>query len=242
MKPEFACITSMDQNYFSRCGKAMLDSYQSRFTKKIPLFLYNEDNFNPKIKGVKNMGWDLGEDYLNFIARWKDKNSRVTTFSKKAFSIIHAMKNIECDYLIWLDADVICKKPMPYQLFELITSDSILSTHFGVIHEWPLKDNLDNISFSCETGFFILNKNHTKFNTFVSTYENFYIHDQTENLRRFYDGEVYGATVKILEKENAKMLDLNPGNAHKTPIPRSILAPYISHYKAGLKDTLKENN
>ena len=34
------------------------------------------------------------------------------------------------------------------------------------------------------------------------------------------------------------MLDLNAGHTHKTPIPRSVIGPYISHYKAGLKDSI----
>jgi hypothetical protein len=65
-----------------------------------------------------------------------------------------------------------------------------------------------------------------------------YVNDRNDNIRRFYDGEVYGETVRLLSQDGVQMLDLNPGNVHKTPIPRSILAPYISHNKAGLKDTI----
>jgi hypothetical protein len=32
------------------------------------------------------------------------------------------------------------------------------------------------------------------------------------------------------------MINLNPGK-HKTPISRSVLAPYLTHYKASLKET-----
>jgi hypothetical protein len=39
-----------------------------------------------------------------------------------------------------------------------------------------------------------------------------------------------------METTGAKMLELNPGQRHKTPIPRSVMAPYIMHYKAGAKD------
>ena len=31
-------------------------------------------------------------------------------------------------------------------------------------------------------------------------------------------------------------MELNPGQKHKTPIPRSVMAPYIKHYKAGAKE------
>jgi hypothetical protein len=56
------------------------------------------------------------------------------------------------------------------------------------------------------------------------------------NLRRFYDGEVYGAVVKEMVSHGAYIMELNPEHRHRTPIPRSVMAPYIMHYKAGAKD------
>lgn len=232
---KYAVITSMNKTYFDHCGKAMLESYKQNWN--IPLYLYNED-FNYKGKNVTNVGFDLGEEFEDFQERWKS-NAKVTTFSKKGFSIIHAMNTIDCDRLIWLDADNICKSRMHPQLLELISPDSVLSTHFGVIHNHKGKDY-----FSCETGFFIINKTHKKFNNFKNAYTEIYTKDKINNLRRFYDGEVYGETVNQID---AKYLELNQGYIHKTPIPRSILAPYIQHYKAGLKDhynndTLKQKH
>jgi len=232
---KYAVITSMNKKYFDHCGEAMLESYRQNWD--VPLYLYNEE-FSYKGKNVTNMGFNLGREFEEFQHRW-NSNSKITTFSKKGFSIIHAMNNIDCDRLIWLDADNICKRHMHEQLLDLISPDRILSTHFGVVHQHEGKDY-----FSCETGFFILNKKHSQFNDFKNTYTEIYTCDKTENLRRFYDGEVYGETVNQID---AEYLELNQGHIHKTPIPRSILAPYIQHYKAGLKDnynndTLKEKH
>jgi len=76
------------------------------------------------------------------------------------------------------------------------------------------------------------------FTDFKNTYKSIYVNDDYKNLRRFYDGEVYGETVLRLQEQGAEVLDLNKGWRHKTPIPRSVLGPYISHYKAGVKDTV----
>jgi hypothetical protein len=137
-----------------------------------------------------------------------------------------------------MDADTIVTRNVLLQLLELISPDDVLSTHYGVVHPWPSETDETRTAFSCETGFFILNKQHESFNKFREIYTDMYINDRFENIRRFYDGEVYGETVRLLANDGVKMLELNPGNIHKTPIPRSILAPYISHNKAGLKDTI----
>lgn len=226
---EYAAITSMDKKYWDKAGKAMLQSYKKHCSDSFPLYCYNEDGFNVKIKTVTPMGWDLGPAYAHF--QTTESNSRVRNFGKKAFSIIHAMNNVDADRLIWFDADTVIHSRIPLHLFELICPSDTLSTHFGVRHE---KDG--QIYFSCETGFFILNMKHPKFKDFRDLYTKIYTKKQTEGLRRFYDGEVYGKVVQTLEKEGAKMMDLNPGQRHKTPIPRSVIAPYVSHFKAGLKN------
>tara|TARA_R110000782_G_scaffold115297_1_gene205379 strand:+ start:700 stop:1443 length:744 start_codon:yes stop_codon:yes gene_type:complete len=225
----YALVTSMDKKYFLHCGKLMISSFEKKW-KNVDLYCYNED-FEFKSKLWKQLGWDLGEDYNNFYRRWTSDNQKVTTFGKKAFSIIHAMENVPCDWLIWVDADCEAIIDMNNQLLELISDPRYLSVHFGVKHTMD-----DNTYFSCETGFFMLNTHHSLYKEFCETYKSIYVNDDNKNLRRFYDGEVYGETVLRMQDKGADMLDLNKGHVHKTPIPRSILAPYIRHYKAGAKD------
>jgi len=230
---KYAAITSMNQKYYDHCGKSMLSSYKKFWSKNIPLYVYNEDNFNIKIKNVESVGWNLSNDYWDFQNR--HTNTKVKTFAKKGFPIIDAMQNIECDRLIWLDADTILQRGIHLQLLNLIAPDDVLSTHFSV---WHVKDNIEY--HSCETGFFILNRRHKGFEDFYDTYRDIYVNDKTDGLRRFYDGEVYGKTVELMQDKGYKVLNLNPSK-HKTPIPRSILSPYVTHYKAGLKDTLNND-
>ena len=230
---KYAAITSMDQKYYDHCGRSMLRSYKKFWSDKIPLYVYNEDNFAVKVKTVEPVGWNLSKDYWDFQDR--HTNTKVKTFAKKGFPIIDAMQNIDCDRLIWLDADTILQREIHSQLLNLIAPDDVLSTHFSV---WHRKDQIEY--HSCETGFFIVNKKHKGFEDFYNTYKNIYVNDKSQDLRRFYDGEVYGKTVELMQDKGYKVLNLNPGR-HKTPISRSILSPYITHYKAGLKDNLNNN-
>jgi|SRR6056297_589736 len=226
---KYAAFTSMDEKYYDHCGRAMLNSYKKHWAKTLPLYVYNEGEFDIKIKTPISLGWNLGTDYEQFQER--HTNDKVKTFAKKGFSIIDAMKNVDCDRLIWLDADTIITQDIHLQLLDLIAPDDVLSTHFSV---WHIKDNAE--FHSCETGFFILNRRHEGFEDFYNTYREIYVNDKTDGLRRFYDGEVYGKTVEIMQNRGYKTMNLNPAR-HKTPISRSLLSPYITHYKAGLKDT-----
>ena len=150
----------------------------------------------------------------------------VTSMDKKYF--LHCGKLMISSFeKKWKNVDL----DMNNQLLELISDPRYLSVHFGVKHTMD-----DNTYFSCETGFFMLNTHHSLYKEFCETYKSIYVNDDNKNLRRFYDGEVYGETVLRMQDKGADMLDLNKGHVHKTPIPRSILAPYIRHYKAGAKD------
>jgi hypothetical protein len=122
-------------------------------------------------------------------------------------------------------------------LLNLLSDDEVLSSHYGVKHNWPSETDPDRISFSCETGFFVVNRNHPMFQTMADRYREYYVKDLGALLRRFYDGEVYGAVVAEMEVLGAELMELNPGQKHKTPIPRSIMSPYIKHYKAGAKES-----
>jgi hypothetical protein len=213
----------------------MIESYIKNWSDTIPLSVYNED-FVIDCPKVINMGWQLGNDYNNFCQRWdQPENRKILTFAKKAYSIIDAMKNIDCDRLIWIDSDCIIKKQLSDDIIDEIMPESKLASYFGV---WHTQDGREY--FSCETGFFVLNKNHPAFDYFSTVYSNIYNTDDYDNLRRFYDGEVFGETVTRLSDLGIDMLNLSPVDKknkkkYKTPIKRSLLKDYIDHYKAGSK-------
>lgn len=232
---KYACITSVSQAYYDHCGQACIESFSQHWPDDITLHVYNEDIEKPKKKKhVEYIPWNQLTEFPEFANRHDNRN--VVKFAKKAFSIIHAMENIDCDRLIWLDADTITVRPTNDTFLKLISPDDALSTHFGVKHSWPSDTDPHRLSFSCETGFFIVNKRHPKFPQFANRYKEFYMKDLGLNLRRFYDGEVYGAVVAEFASRGVKMMDLNPDPFIKTPFPHSVLDPYIKHFKAGRKD------
>jgi hypothetical protein len=226
---KISVITSFNDYYYNLIGKYCVSSFLKNWPNEINLTCYVEDCKLEDHERIEEIPFsDLSPTYFEFQqSKFKD---RVKTFAKKGYSIIHAMENIECDRLIWIDADVITHKPMSFDFIDTICSDSDLATFMGVVHE---KEN--KRYFSCESSFFILNKRHNHFTDFRKRYREYYDDKITDNLRRFYDGEVLGATIKDLE-HLGNMKDLNPSTAHKTPMGRSILKNNFIHYKAGLKE------
>lgn len=234
---KFACITSVSQQYYDHCGQACIESFQAYWPKDIELHIYNEDMARPpKGKRTNYVPWKFLKDFPEFASR--TENGHVIKFAKKAYSIIHAFEYLNVDRIIWLDADTVTTREIPTHFLELISPDDVLSTHFGVKHHWPSDDEPNRQSFSCETGFFIANKRHPMFRQMSARYKQYYNEDLGYNLRRFYDGEVYGAVVAEMQQQGAKLLDLNRDHEIKTPIPRSVIAPYITHFKAGRKDSV----
>ena len=233
---KYVCITSLNQEYYDKCGRACIETFRQFWPDSIDLVVYNEDMSKPP--KAKFLSWEpwkvLGRDYTDFVKR--TDNSKVVQFAKKAFPIIHAMENIDCDRLVWIDADVASIAKMHPRFLEMISPDDVLSSHFGVWHDWPSEEEPTRRSFSCETGFFIVNKRHPMFELMKNRYKEYYTKDLGYSLRRFYDGEVYGKVVAEMEEQGAKLFELNDDYKYKSPIPRSILGPYIHHYKAGLKD------
>lgn len=222
-------VTSFNEKYYNLIGKYCVASFLKNWPTDIKLNCYVEGMHLVENEKVNQIPFDdLPESYFKF--QESSHNNRVKTFAKKGYSIIHALENIDADVIIWIDADVITHTKVPFDFLQNLCSYEDLCTFMGVLHE---KD--DVTYFSCESSFFAVNKAHKNFLRFANRYREYYDNELTENLRRFYDGEVLGATILDLKKFG-NMKDLNPASAHKTPMPRTILNDYFKHLKAGLKE------
>ena len=181
---KFACITSVNQQYYDHCGRACIESFDAYWPKDVQLYVYNEDIVKPKKgKRVTYIPWKHLRDFPTFASRTENRN--VIKFAKKAYSIIHAFEQLNVDRIIWLDADTVTTREIPQHFLELIAQDDTLSTHFGVKHHWPSDIDPGRHSFSCETGFFIANKRHPMFLQMAQRYKQYYNEDLGHTLRRF---------------------------------------------------------
>jgi len=179
---------------------------------------------------VKQISFDNLDPQYHIFQHTKGIGGQERKFAKKAFSFIHAMYNSTADRIIWLDADVLTQKSLPKDLLLSVLPNYVLSTHMGVTYT-TMKDGTPGRWFVPETGFFAVNRLHEKFNDFRHLYRKRYVEHDSENLRRFYDNDVYGY---VFESLSAEGLDLCKDfiKPYKTPLKHTVLGPYLSHYKA----------
>lgn len=228
---KFHTITSFNQQYFEDLGRDCVDSYLQHWPKDIPITCYVEnfriDHYqDPRVHQVD---FDQMPPGLAEFAKEHTK-SKTLKFAKKAFSIIHAMDNIDCDVLIWIDADTMTHKAVPNEFLQNLIG-SRLSVHLGLqYHEDNAKGSFQAGDFyCCETGFFMLNRHNHQFETFKTWYNDIYHFRREAVLRRFFDGDVYGYVIdQAIDPANYN--NINVENV-RTCFNRSVLGQYMSHWK-----------
>lgn len=224
---KFDVITSFNETYYNNIGKDCVETWLKYWPAEMSLTCYVEEFELPAQDRIKQITFDqLPAEYSEF--QKSDERGRVKLFAKKAYSIIHAMNNTDADRIIWVDADVITEKPLPISVLEKLCKKDQLATYMQVYHE------VDDKTFvSAETGFFILNTRHEYFPKFRDRYTEYYNKHLKENLRRFYDGEVFGAVISELETEcSVNNLCKDFEKKYKSPLKHTPLGEYIIHHKS----------
>ena len=222
-------ITSFNERYYNLIGKECVDTWLEYWPKDLTLTCYIEGFELPPCDRIKQIPFtQLPQSYFDF--QNSNENDRVKVFAKKAWSFIHAMENSTADYIVWLDADVISVDHLPMKLLQNILAPDALSTHMGVTYN-SVKDGRTGRWFVPETGFFGINTHHPQFKEFLSEYKRHYEEHDRDMLRRFYDNDVYGYVFEKLQTTgNDLCKDFTKG--YKTPLRRTVLGPYLEHYKA----------
>lgn len=232
-------ITSFTKDYYDHVGRHSITSWLEYWPKDIPLTVYTENctlDANDRIKQFDIA--NLDEEFYGFLRDPEIKN-RHKIFARKGYSWVHAVQNSTADWLVWLDADVLTKQPIPRKFLEEQCDPNILSMFMGVWYDGKRDDNGVDIKFekplfSSETCIYFFNLRHPETQAFARRYKEYYTQKITHNLRRFIDTDVFGACV-IEFQDRAKFRDINPDN-RKTPLPKTHLHPYLQHLKAGIKD------
>lgn len=222
-------ITSFDQRYYDMIGRESLKSWLTHWPEHMTITVYVEELKLPDHPRVQQIEFDqLPSEYQDFMAT--PVKGRVHTFAKKAWCFIHAMLNGPADRIMWLDADVITLQQINMRLLHSIMPESVLSTHMAVRYH---EDGAGQAGswLVPETGVFAINTRHDKFPLFRQEYRRRYVENDNTGLRRFYDNDVYGAT---LEQLKPPVLDLcaDLAKPYKTPLKHTVLGPYLHHYKA----------
>lgn len=233
-------ITSFSKKYYEHIGKYSISTWLKYWPKDIKMRCYVEECRLEETKRIMQIPLSsLDSEFHGFMNdnRWKP---RIKTFAKKGYSWVDAVENSAADWLIWLDADLMTKQPITYEILEKYCHPKTLASFMGVWYEDKKVEGvgivpLEKPLFGSETCIYFFNLKHPEAKNFARRYKEYYTKGITENLRRFIDTDVWGACVIEFEEKGVRFNNFNPGN-YKTPLPRTELHPYLQHLKAGLKD------
>lgn len=220
-------ITSFNEEYWNTIGRDCVTSWIQYWPHDMTLTCYVEGFAMPAMPRCQVVHWSaLGEQYLAFQA--SDQGTRVKTFAKKAYCVMHAWRTSTADRLIWLDADVITHSKISKKFLDQLCDDHTVITYMGVNHQ-----HQGQRYHSAESGVFVVNLRHALFDTVATRYEQRYHNHEHQDLRRFYDGEVLGAVCREFQHTGAvRDLCAGLGKDYKTPIRHTVLGQYLHHHKS----------
>lgn len=242
MKYQF--VTSMNKIYFDRIGSIMLDSWSKHWKNyDCELVVYGEDFDNPtKHNNIVWKDWSkhCADNYSIFE---KKINGPALKFAKKGMVFIDAMENTKADRLIWVDADILFYKKVPIKKFDELLPDNKLIAFFDQFYsnnpnytteEYTNKEK--RTRYGAESGFVILNPHHKNFTAYRKKYKDLYVGEKKNKfIGHWYDSEVVVIAARDFLKEVIDLSKLKTTNKTQTPLNRTWMTEYFSHYKANSK-------
>lgn len=238
------CFTSMNKPYYDKIGKLMIDSWEKFWPDDCQLFVYQEGFQIKENERIKGISWEDNcyDKWLKFSEKIK---SPAVTFAKKGYTMIAGMKDIQCDLLIWLDADLISWKEFPRdKILSILPPNKLIAffdTYYQINPEYTKEQYIDKKRpyTAAESGFVVINKTHKNFHNYLNEYERLY--DSQERLPEvceWFDGNVCASAAINYREHVEDLSNLRTTNKSQTPINRSWIFEYCYHAKAKQKDGL----
>lgn len=193
----------------------------------------------------------VGADVEKFVSRnrsyniedlstFGDINSQAGKFARKAFVQMHALKNIPCDFLHYIDADLFTHELTVDDIESYLDSDALL---FCVPRWWkkegnPIKSLYNNtlhIGYT-ETGLIVWNKRHPDLTFWLNEYKRCYEEDIIFTFKAWHDCIAFDyATLSTIERFGTVIRDLSYGHRGNNPLVSGPLGRHFDHMKGERK-------
>lgn len=247
---KYTCITSMHENHYKHIGGFMIESWKRYWPENVKLIVYAENfTFDSNDDRIKVIDWTE-----NCYNRWEQFSKNTPDgssqrFGKKGFTFLHGLENIDTEYLIWIDADVLFFDYIQESILDKILPKEKLVALFDCYYqenpsytEEEYVNNKKRKMFAAESGFVVVNKTHPKFKEYSKNYNELYTSDiKHDTLLSWYDGEVVLSAAREFLDQVEDLSKLRTTNKTQTPLNKTWLHKYMAHIKGkGKKSTSNE--
>ena len=143
-------------------------------------------------------------------------------FSHKTFTVAHAIKNIDTDYVLWLDADTFTFRP--------ITKEFV----FGLLPEDKLVNYLGRVTYP-ECGWVCYNRRHRKINVFIDEWTKLYNTGSIFNELEWHDSYLFWQILQRVAPNDGVDIGKGAGVEGLHVFINSAIGDYIDHMKGKRK-------
>ena len=144
-------------------------------------------------------------------------------FAHKTFAVDHAIKNIDADYILWLDADTYTFRKISKDFVTDLLPSNKLVNYLGRGEKYP------------ECGWVCYNKNHNKIKEFMDYWTKMYITDSIFKELEWHDSYLFWQCVKRIAPNDGVDIGKGAGAKGHHIFVNSVLGAYIDHMKGKRK-------
>lgn len=243
---KYTVITTFNSQGYKQYARRMIQTFLANWPKQVKLVVYAENcevaeiadnliiksldlvveliDFKTKWKNVPKANGDVSNDPVRSRRKDAGKGFKwdAVRFAHKVYSIFDAAKTCDTDYLIWMDADMVCHSPITMDtLDKLCTKDLCYLGRRGKYSE---------------CGLYAINLQSSDMKKFLSIFQNFY--DDAESgiftLEEWHDSYVFDAVRRLVPVDSLDWSkDIITGEGH--PLINSAWGAYLDHLKGSRK-------
>jgi hypothetical protein len=246
---KYTVITTFNESGYKQYGQRMIQTFMQNWPAEVTLVVYAEGCdvvetapnlvirdiaivdaltvFKDAWRDVPKANGDVSSDPERAKRKDAGKGFKwdAVRFAHKVYSIFHCAKNIETDWLLWMDADTVCHSPITLDDLDRLCPNSNDLCFLGRRHKYT------------ECGLYAMNLKHPIMERFLWDFQRMY--DDAENgifrLVEWHDSFVFDVV-----RKNHRLNELDwsghliTGEGH--PLINCDWGAYLDHLKGARKD------
>ena len=242
---KYAVVTTFNTQGYETYGRRMIQTFLANWPAEVELLVYAEGctvaesapnlkvydlntvspelvAFKTRWHGVPKANGDVSDDPIRSRRKDAGKGFKwdAVRFSHKVYAIFAAAKQVNADWLVWMDADMVCHSPMVTQ-----TLDSMFAGDLCF---------LGRKGKYTECGLYGINLKTDNGQLFLKRFQEFYDQDVIFDFAEWHDSYVFDEVRRSMQcQERDWSSHLITGEGH--PLINSEWGAYLDHLKGDRK-------